>query len=184
MLVPVQWPHPEFQSDLNWFRPWLKTHIIKFPSRWYYWSASSSHHGQICHSRWTNSEFATRVIYFPCVDQRISFILIQNPGSRIMDPESWIQDPGSRIQDRIQDAGSWILDRGPWILDPGFRMCHLIIFRILHMLQEPARCVMFGALAHAKFRCTAVLFSMIVAALGSAVLAQRQLLFFCAKNDH
>jgi hypothetical protein len=52
------------------------------------------------------------------------------------------------------------------------------------MLQEPARCVMFGALAHAKFRCTAVLFSMIVAALWAshysmmaAVWAQRQLFF-------
>ena len=52
------------------------------------------------------------------------------------------------------------------------------------MLQEPARCVMFGALAHAKFRCTAVLFSMIVAALWAShysmmasVWAQRQLFF-------
>ena len=37
------------------------------------------------------------VIYFPCVDVRMSSILV-------LDPESWVQDPGSWV--RIQDPGS------------------------------------------------------------------------------
>ena len=44
--------------------------------------------------------------------------LLQNPGSRILDPGSWIQDPGSRIL----DPETRILGPGSWFQDPGSRM--------------------------------------------------------------
>ena len=54
-------------------------------------------------------------------------ILIQDPGSRILEPGPQIQDPknldpGSWTQDagsKIEDPGSWIWDPGSRIQDPG-----------------------------------------------------------------
>ena len=51
---------------------------------------------------------------------------VQEPGHKILDPESWIlgprariQDAGSRILELALNPRSWILDAGSWIEYPG-----------------------------------------------------------------